>query len=82
MNIFRHYTNTGSTANKKTIRKQDDLEKIAIKELLLREFGLKVDMNFSQSQEADIVEKIIHHITPWKYTLHATVGIKIIHLMK
>ena len=73
MNIFRHYTNTGSTANKKTIRKQDDLEKIAIKELLLREFGLKVDMNFSQSQEADIVEKIIHHITPWKYTLHATV---------
>jgi len=64
MNIFRHYTNTGSTANKKTIRKQDDLEKIAIKELLLREFGLKVDMNFSQSQEADIVEKIIHHITP------------------
>ena len=69
MNIFRHYTNTGSAANKKTIRKQDDLDKIAIEELLLREFGLNVDMNtlkvdFSQSQEADIVEKVINHITP------------------
>ena len=69
MNIFRHYTNTGSTANKKTIRKQDDLDKIAIEELLVREFGLNVDLNmlkvdFSQSQEADIVGKVINHITP------------------
>ena len=69
MNIFWHYTNTGSTVNKKKIRKQDDLDKIAIEELLLQEFGLNVDMNmlkvdFSQSQEADIVEKVINHITP------------------
>ena len=72
MNIFRHYTNTGSAANKKTIHKMDDLDKIAIEELLLREFGLNVDMDmlkvdFSQSQEADIVGKIIKRITPWKY---------------
>ena len=69
MNIFWHYTNTGSTVNKKTIRKQDDLDKIAIEELLVREFGLNVDLNmlkvdFSQSQEADIVGKVINHITP------------------
>ena len=69
MNIFRHYTNTGSAEHKKTINRKDDLDKIAIEQLLLQEFGLRVDMNMdkvdlSKSQETDIVEKVINHITP------------------
>ena len=74
MNIFRHYTNTGSAEHKKTINRKDDLDKVAIEQLLLQEFGLRVDMNMdkvdlSKSQETDIVEKVINHITPWKYQL-------------
>ena len=69
MNIFRHYTNTGSAANKKTIHKIDDMDKMATEQLLLREFGLNVNMNMdkavlSGSQETDIVENVINHITP------------------
>ena len=69
MNIFRHYTNTGSAEHKKTINRKGDLDKIAIEQLLLQEFGLRVDMNMdkvdlSKSQETDIVEKVINHITP------------------
>ena len=69
MNIFRHYTNTGSAEHKKTINRKDDLDKTAIEQLLLQEFGLRVDMNMdkvdlSKSQETDIVEKVINHITP------------------
>ena len=69
MNIFRHYTNTGSAKHKKTVNRKDDLDKIAIEQLLFQEFGLRVDMNMdkvdlSKSQETYIVEKVINHITP------------------
>ena len=69
MNIFRHYTNTGSAANKKTIQKKDDLDKREIEQVLLLEFGLNVDMNMvktdsTESKEKDIAENVLNHITP------------------
>ena len=69
MNIFRHYTNTGSAANKKTIQKKDDLDKRAIEQVLVQEFGLNVDMNMvkvdsTESKEKDIAENVLNHITP------------------
>ena len=69
MDIFRHYTNTGSAANKKTIQKKDDLDKNSIEQLLLREFGLRVDMSLvklglSGGQETDVTENVMGHIAP------------------
>ena len=69
MDIFRHYSNTGSSANKKTIQKEDDLDKNSIEQLLLREFGLRVDMNLvkaglSGGQETDVTENVLGHIAP------------------
>ena len=69
MDIFRHYTNTGSSANKKTIRKKDDLDKNSIEQLLLREFGLRVDMSLVKSglsggQDTDVTENVLGHIAP------------------
>ena len=61
MDIFRHYTDTGSTANKKLIQKKDDLDKNSIEQLLLQEFGLRVDMSLvkagpSGSQGTDVTK--------------------------
>ena len=69
MDIFRHYTNTGSTANKKLIQKKDDLDKNSIEQLLLQEFGLRVDMSLvkagsSGSQGTDVTENVLGHIAP------------------
>ena len=69
MDIFRHYTNTGSTANKKLIQKKDDLDKNSIEQLLLQEFGLRVDMSLvkagpSGSQGTDVTGNVLGHIAP------------------
>ena len=69
MDIFRHYTNTGSTANKKLIQKKDDLDKNSIEQLLLQEFGLRVDMSLVKagplgSQGTDVTENVLGHIAP------------------
>ena len=71
MDIFRHYSNTGSTANKKLIQKKDDLDKNSIEQLLLQEFGLRVTMSLvkagpSGSQGTDVTENVLGHIAPWK----------------